>query len=101
MSGSNNHILGLDIGSMRIKAAVGEIKKDGQLKLARVFRLPSAGLRKGMIDDISEATRAINNVLGETKKDFKLAHKNIFLNTGGVNAKVQSSRGIVAVSRAD
>ena len=101
MSSSGNHILGLDIGSMRIKAAVGEIKKDGQLKLARVFRLPSAGLRKGMIDDVGEATRAINNVLGEIKKDFKLAHKNIFLNTGGANAKVQSSRGIVAVSRAD
>ncbi len=98
---SNNFILGLDIGTARIKAAVGEIKKDGQLSLARVFRMPSAGMRKGMVDDIGEATRAINSVLFEVKKGFKLAHKNIFLNTGGVNAKVQASRGIVAVSRAD
>src|SRR3989344_7867707 len=98
---SNNFILGLDIGSSRIKVAVGEIKKDGQLALSKVFRMPSAGMRKGMVDDIGEATRAINNVLFEVKKEFKLAHKNIFLNTGGVNAKAQTSRGIVAVSRAD
>lgn len=98
---SGNHILGLDIGSARIKAAVGELKKDGRLELARVFRMPAAGMRKGLIDDVGEATRAINNVLNEVKKDFKLAHKHIFLNTGGVNAKIQASRGIVAVSRAD
>ncbi len=98
---SNNFILGLDIGSARIKAAVGEIKKDGQLVLSKVFRMPSAGMRKGTVDDIGEATRAINNVLFEVKKGFRLAHKNIFLNTGGVHARVQASRGIVAVSRAD
>lgn len=98
---SNNFILGLDIGTTRIKAAVGEIKKDGQLLLSRVFRMPSAGMRKGVVDDLGEATRAINSVLFEVKKGFRLAHKNIFLNTGGVSARVQSSRGIVAVSRAN
>lgn len=101
MAGGNNYLMGLDIGSARIKAAVGELGRDGRLALTRVFRLPSAGVRKGMVDDLGEATRAINGVLTEVKRNFKLAPKNIFLNTGGVNARVQSSRGIVAVSRAD
>lgn len=98
---NNSHLIGLDIGTSRIKVAIAEIKKGGQLVLSRVFRMPSSGLRKGMVDDVGEATRAVNSVLLEVKKDFKQAHRNIFLNTGSVNAKIQAARGIIAVSRAD
>jgi len=97
----NNFITGLDIGSQSIKAAVAEIKKGGKLALVRLFKMPSKGIRKGVVDDIADATYAVNNALGEIKKISKSAIKNIFLGVGGVDIKVHSSNGSGAVSRAD
>lgn len=96
-----NFIVGLDVGSHSVKAAVAEVKKDGKLSLLKVIKLPSGGIRKGSVDDIADATRTLNQVIGEIKKVAKSAIKNIYLGVGSPDIKVQSSRGIVAVSRAD
>ena len=98
---AQQYITGLDIGSGSIKAVVTEIKKDGQLSLVKVFKSPSAGLRKGAVDDLSEVVRSFNQAFGEIKKISKSALKNIYLNIGGADVRIQSSRGIVAVSKAD
>lgn len=96
-----NYLVGLDIGSATIKAAVAEVGKGGKLSLLKIFKMPSRGVRKGMVDELGEATGAINQVMSEIKKDYPNAHKNIFLNTGSAQVRTQVSRGIVAVSRAD
>lgn len=96
-----NFIVGLDVGSHSVKAAVAEVKKDGKLSLLKVIKLPSGGIRKGSVYDIAEATRSLNQIIGEIKKVAKGAIKNIYLGVGSPDIKVQSSRGIVAVSRAD
>lgn len=98
---SQSFITGLDIGSNSIKIAIASVKKDGQLALARVLKSPSAGMRKGIIDDLAELTRALSQAFIEVKNFSRSALKNIFLNVGGADIHTQSSRGIVAVSRAD
>src|SRR3989338_6058097 len=96
-----NYIVGLDIGTNSIKCVVGEVGRDGKLSPVQVLKMPSGGLRKGIVDDISEATYSINNVLSEVRKISKNAPKNIYLSVGGADIKIQSSRGSIAVSRAD
>jgi len=98
---ASNYITGLDIGSNSIKATVAEVKSDGQLSLVKVLKTPSGGMRKGRIDDLSELTRALNIMFSEIKKISKVALKNIYMNIGDHDIHTQSSRGIVAVSRAD
>ena len=51
--------------------------------------------------DLGEASQAINRALSEVKKISKSALKNIYVSIGTPQAKMQASRGIVAVSRAD
>lgn len=96
-----NYIVGLDIGSRNIKAAVAEIKKDGNPSLVKVFKLPSQGIRRGAVDDVGEVTRSVNQVLAEIRKISKGAIKNIYLGVSTPDIKIQSSKGIVAVSRAN
>ena len=96
-----NYLVGLDIGSQSIKTAVVEIKKDGKPSLVRVFKSPSEGLRKGAVDDLGGVTRSINQALAEVKKISKSAIKNIYLGVSSYDVKIQSSKGIVAVSRAN
>ncbi len=97
----NKYIVGLDVGSHSIKAAVAEIKKNSKLSLVQVFKMPSAGMRRGVVDDLSEATRAISQALGEIKQISKGAIKNIWLAVGSPDFRSQSGMGMVAVSRAD
>lgn len=97
----SNYIVGLDIGSNSIKAAVAEVRKNNKLGLVQIFKMPSAGLRRGIVDDLPEATRVVTQVLGEIKKISKSATKNIFLGVGSPDFKVQGGMGMVAVSRAD
>lgn len=96
-----NYLTGLDIGSHGIKAVIGEVGNDGRLTLIKALKSPSAGMRKGAIDDLAEMTRSLNLIFSEIKKVSKSALKNIFLNIGGADIHMQSSRGMVAVSRAD
>lgn len=91
----------LDIGSSQIKSLVAESKKNGQLSLLGVFRIPSQGLKKGEIIDNEEAIENLKIVFDKIRSLDKAALKNIFIGIGGANVKARNSRGIVAVSRAD
>jgi cell division protein FtsA len=98
---NQNYITGLDIGTNSIKAVVAEVKNDGKTVVLKIFKTPSGGMRKGAVDDLAEMTRALNIMFSEVKKISRNALKNMFLNVGGSDIKTQSSKGIVAVSRAD
>ncbi len=98
---AQQYLTGLDIGSSAIKAVIVEIKNGSQPVLIKVLKFPSAGIRKGVVDDLSEVTRSLNIIFTEVKKISKNSIKNIFLNIGGADIRIQSSRGIVAVSKAD
>ncbi len=97
---SSNFITGLDVGTSSIKAVVAENKK-GQFVLRGIFREPTFGLRRGAIVELAEASQAINRILAQVKNLSKPAVKNIYINIGTTQVRLQQSRGIVAVSRAD
>ena len=98
---AQNFVTGLDIGSSNLKAAIAEVKNDGQLSLVKILKNLSGGMRKGTVDDLGEMTRSLNVMFGEIKKVSRNALKNIFINVGGADIHTQGSKGIVAVSRAD
>jgi cell division protein FtsA len=93
-------ITALDIGTTTIRVAVAENVR-GKPVLRLVHREQAAGVRKGAIVDVTEASHAISRALTEVRKVAKPALKNVYLAIGTPQAKVQTSRGIVAVSRAD
>jgi len=93
-------VTGLDIGTSSIKVAVAE-NHDGKPNLKAIFKQPSLGLRKGAIVDLAECLQALGPALHEVKKISKSAAKNIYINVGTPQVRVQHSRGIIAVSRAD
>ena len=93
--------LALDPGSSTIKVAIAEIRDGRKTSIARMFAVPSSGIRKGGVDDLVGAVRSMNNVFHEVRRTHPDAIKQIFLGLGSPTIKVQPSKGIVAVSRAD
>jgi len=100
MNNGGDFITGLDIGTSSIKLAVAE-RRAHRPALLHVFKEPCGGMRKGAITEIAEVSQAINRTLTEAKKISKSALKRVYVSIGTPQVKIQSSRGIVAVSRAD
>jgi len=98
---AQQQILGLDIGSETIKAVIAEQTSDGKILLKAGFRRPSRGMRKGVVVDMENATSAVTGLLDKVREVSKNAPRNIYLRVGGSDVRVQSSRGITAVSRAN
>ncbi len=96
----NDIITGLDIGTSSIKIVVAR-RGQGRATLLYAAKEPSAGMRHGAIVDIAETAQAIRRALAGAEKISKAALRNIYLSIGTSQAKMQSSRGIVAVSSAD
>jgi cell division protein FtsA len=97
---ASRFIVGIDIGTSSVKVAVAE-NRDGKPVLRSVLKEPSAGVRKSAIVDLADASPVVARVLGEVKKISKAALKTVYVNIGTPQIKAQTSRGIVAVSRAD
>ncbi len=94
-------ILAFDIGSANIKALVGEVRRDGSLSIKSLYKLPSRGMRKGMVSDHDEVAGAVHQALVEIRRAHPEVPRAVFVGVGNAHARAQSSRGIVAVARAD
>jgi len=97
----SHYIVSLDIGSATIRAAVAEVNKQEGAKLVSLISMPSEGIRRGIVDNTIDATHAVSTVLNEVKKVSRSATKNILLGFSSPDIKIQYSKGVVAVSRAD
>jgi len=95
-------ITGLDIGSGTIKILVAA-KKDEEPDFKTLFygEEPSLGIRKGVVVDIDNVSRAIQILLDRARTESSQKINSVFINIGGSHLYCSSSRGMVAVSRAD
>ncbi|MEK7464404.1 MAG: cell division protein FtsA [Patescibacteria group bacterium] len=94
-------ITGLDIGSSQIKCVIAEEKKDGSFSIVAAFKEPSAGVRKGLITDVEQATQVLRNVARDIQKISKAAAKNIFVNVNSEYVQSRISRGTTLISQSD
>ncbi|TSC68173.1 MAG: Cell division protein ftsA [Parcubacteria group bacterium Gr01-1014_66] len=62
---------------------------------------PSAGMRRGIIVDVEDAKDAIRFSFAEAQKNAGVTLRSVWVGLEGIGASVSSSKGIVAVSRAD
>lgn len=95
-------VIGLDIGSANIHIVVGQLVKNGQqLEIVSAHQSPSRGIRKGVIIDRDEFLESLKEGLRPIEKVLTKSRAFIFSNINGTHVVAKSSRGVVAVSRAD
>jgi cell division protein FtsA len=94
-------ILGLDIGTAHVKAILAEPVRSGEFKIVEAIKSASSGVIKGTVVDAEEVAEALKPVFESLKSRNKGALRDIYVNIGGERTNVHSSRGVIAVSRAD
>ena len=97
-----NIITALDVGTSTVQTVVAERKKgNGGLRILGMGIAPSYGLRRGVVVDLGETIASIRSSVEEARKSSAVPIKSVWLAIGGSHVSVTSSRGVVAVSRAD
>lgn len=95
----DNLICGIDIGSSKIATVVGvNSTETEELKIIGFNTTTARGVRKGLVVDIKEATRAVEESV--EKAERMAGHKidRAFVAVGGPHISSLNSHGIVAVS---
>lgn len=94
-------VVGLDIGTTKACAVVGEVDEDGEVHITGVGLTPSSGIRKGVVIDIDATTRAIDEAVERVERMAGSKVDAVYVGVSGEHITSTNSRGIVAVSRGD
>ena len=96
MPKKNNVIVGLDIGTTKTCAVVGEAKGTG-IDIIGIGSHPSEGLRKGVVVNIENTVESIRRALEEGYHLPAFEIGSVYAGIAGAHIKGQNSLGIVAV----
>ncbi|KKU37945.1 MAG: Cell division protein ftsA [Candidatus Azambacteria bacterium GW2011_GWF2_46_32] len=98
----NDIIIGLDIGTSTVQTVVAQ--KLGAAQKLRILGTGQSsvnGLRRGIITDIDAAARSIREAVKMAERASGVSVREAYVSVGGSHIGCRSSRGVVAVSRAD
>ena len=95
------HIVGLDIGTTKVCAVVGEGEDGDDVQIAGVGLVPSSGIRKGVVVDIDATTQAIGEAVDRAERMAGVKVDSLYASVSGEHIGSTNSRGVVAISRGD
>ena len=93
----SNMIVGLDIGTSKVVAIVGEINADGVLEIIGLGSHPSRGLKKGVVVDIESTVHSIQRAVEEAELMAGCQIHSVYAGIAGSHIKSLNSHGIVAI----
>src|SRR5271170_7596575 len=92
-----NLIVGLDIGTSKVVAIVGEMKADGLLEIIGIGTHPSRGLKKGVVVNIESTVQSIQRAVEEAELMAGCQIHSVYTGIAGSHIKSLNSHGIVAI----
>ncbi len=96
MAKKDNIVVGLDIGTTKICAIVGEVTDDG-IDIIGIGTAPSTGLRKGVVINITSTVEAIRQAVEEAELMAGCEITSVYTGISGGHIRGFNSHGIVAV----
>ncbi|MBT3048463.1 MAG: cell division protein FtsA [Candidatus Thiodiazotropha sp.] len=92
-----NLIIGLDIGTSKVVAIVGEIKADGGIEIIGIGSHPSRGLKKGVVVNIESTVQSIQRAVEEAELMAGCEIHSVYAGIAGSHIRSLNSHGIVAI----
>ena len=92
-----NLIVGLDIGTSKVVAIVGEVKPDGEIEIIGIGSHPSRGLKKGVVVNIESTVQSIQRAVEEAELMAACEIHSVHAGIAGSHIRSLNSHGIVAI----
>ena len=90
-------IVGLDIGTSKVLAIVGEVNTDNEVEIIGYGHHPATGMRKGVVANIEETVTAIQKAVVEAELMAGCQIYSVFAGIAGAHINSFNSHGVVAV----
>lgn len=90
-------IVGLDIGTSKVVAIVGEITADGDIEIIGIGSHASRGLKRGVVVNIDSTVHAIKRAVEEAELMAGCQIHSVYAGIAGNHIKSLNSHGIVAI----
>ncbi len=90
-------IVGLDIGTSKVVAVVGELQDDGQLEVIGFGSHPSKGLKRGVVVNIEATVASIERAVEEAELMAACEIHQVYAGIAGSHVRSLNSHGIVAI----
>jgi len=94
----NGYVVGLDIGTKKVTALIGEITEDRKVEVIGIGSADSKGLRKGVVVNLDITSSAIKKAQEEAELMAGVSIHAAFVGISGAHIKSFNSRGVIAVS---
>lgn len=92
-----NLIVGLDIGTSKVVAIVGEVSLEGGLEIVGIGFHASRGLKKGVVVNIESTVQSIQRAIEEAELMAGCEIHSVYAGIAGSHIRSLNSHGIVAI----
>ena len=92
-----NLIVGLDIGTSKVVAIVGEVNDEGNIEVVGIGSHPSRGLKKGVVVNIESTVHSIQRAVEEAELMAGCDIHSVYTGIAGSHVRSLNSHGIVAI----
>ncbi len=96
MAKDKNLIVGLDIGTSKVVAIVGEVS-DNEVEIIGIGQHPSRGLKKGVVVNIDSTVQSIQRAVEEAELMSGCEIHSVYAGIAGNHIRSMNSHGIVAI----
>jgi len=90
-------VVGLDVGTSKIVAIVGESQADGSVEVIGLGSHPSTGLRRGVVVDMASTEQAIQRAVEEAELMAGCEIHSVYAGISGSHIRSLNSDGTVAI----
>ncbi|MCX7089271.1 MAG: cell division protein FtsA [Methylococcales bacterium] len=92
-----NLIVGLDIGTSKVAAIVGELNSDNEIEVIGIGSSPSRGLKKGVVVNLESTVSSIQRAVEEAELMAGCTISSVYVGIAGSHIKSLNSHGVVAI----
>ncbi|MEE3236891.1 MAG: cell division protein FtsA, partial [Pseudomonadota bacterium] len=90
-------IVGLDIGTSKVVAIVGEVSDEDEIEVVGIGSHPSRGLKKGVVVNIESTVHSIQRAVEEAELMAGCDIHSVYAGIAGSHVRSLNSHGIVAI----
>ena len=92
-------IVGIDVGSSKVCALVGELGEERNAGIIGVGLVPARGVRRGVVVNVAEATAAILASVEKAERTSGYKIERAYVSLSGTHISSLNSRGVIGISR--
>ncbi|MHB8424217.1 MAG: cell division protein FtsA [Gammaproteobacteria bacterium] len=90
-------IVGLDVGTSKVVAIVGEVLADGGVEIVGIGSHPSRGLKRGVVVNIESTVQSIQRAVAEAELMAGCQIHSVYAGIAGSHVRSLNSHGVVAI----